>query len=110
MQWTKSPEHLAELFASVVPDEPEVERRKMFGYPAAFVHGYHFAGLFQDSMVVRLPDEEYAALLALGGAPFEPMAGRTMRGYAVLPEAMLTDAPALRSWIRKAFERAALLP
>ncbi|MHB8578148.1 MAG: hypothetical protein ACYDCQ_22790 [Dehalococcoidia bacterium] len=40
MAWSKAPEHLVELFATIVPDNPEVERRKMFGFPAAFVHGY----------------------------------------------------------------------
>jgi TfoX/Sxy family transcriptional regulator of competence genes len=29
---------------------PEIQQRKMFGYPAAFVNGHMFAGVFQASV------------------------------------------------------------
>ena len=56
-----------------------VERRKMFGYPAAFTNGHLFTGLFASDWFVRLPDADLAELTAAGGTPFEPMAGRRMR-------------------------------
>ncbi len=77
------------------------ERRQMFGYPCAFENGQLFTGLFQDSLFVRLGERERAELLqAKGAALFEPMKGRPMREYVVLPPAMLEDEEAVTSWMR----------
>jgi TfoX/Sxy family transcriptional regulator of competence genes len=111
MQWSKSPPELVELFDEVAPKAPAVERKKMFGYPAAFTGGNMFAGLHQDSLVLRLPPDDFAEFLALDGAtPFEPMAGRPMKGYAVAPEALLKDKPVLARWLERSFEAAAKMP
>src|SRR5579862_8253011 len=105
MQWTKSPPTLVELFDQVAPRAPGVEHRKMFGYPAAFVNGNMFAGLHQANLVLRLPEGQLAEFLALDGAqPFEPMPGRPMKGYAVAPQQMLNDKPALSSWLQRSLE------
>ena len=97
--WRKSPPELIELFDEIVPPDPRVERRKLFGYPCAFVGGQMFMGLFQDSVFLRLGEDERAAFLGLDGAGrFEPLPGRVMRGAA------------LGRWIKKAFTYAASLP
>ena len=76
-QWQKAPPELVQAFNEMVGPLPGVEVRKMFGYPAAFFQGQMFASLFADNMIVRLPDDERARLLAVEGAsPFEPMPGR----------------------------------
>ena len=45
MKWRKSSETLVQKFAELVPQDPRVERRKMFGYPAAFTGGNYAASL-----------------------------------------------------------------
>ncbi|HEX6513452.1 MAG TPA: TfoX/Sxy family protein [Chloroflexota bacterium] len=111
MDWAKSPPELAALFDQVAPTAPAVQRRQMFGYPAAFVNGNMFAGLHQANLVLRLPEPALAEFLAQNDArPFEPMPGRPMRGYAVAPPALLADKPALSAWLERAFEAAAQLP
>ncbi len=111
MQWTKSPPELVELFDEIAPRAPGVERRKMFGYPAAFVNGNMFAGLHQSDLVLRLPEPQLRQFLTLDGArPFEPMPGRPMKGYAVAPQALLEDKPALAGWLEQSFEAIAALP
>ena len=75
----------------------------MFGRPAAFVGGRMFASLHRESMVVRLAPTELAAFLALPGAgPFEPMPGRPMTRYAVVPGLILMDEPLLPDWLGRA--------
>jgi len=109
--WAKSPPALVDAFAAALPDDPRVERRSMFGYPAAFANGQLFTGLHQSDLMVRLGDTDRAALLALRGAkPFEPMPGRPMREYAVVPAAMHADRRALRGWMKKALGYASALP
>jgi TfoX/Sxy family transcriptional regulator of competence genes len=89
----------------------QAERRKLFGYPSAFANGNMFAGLFQESLVLRLPEAERAKFLKLKGAhPFEPMAGRPMREYVVVPDAMLKSSRQLRGWLAKSYDYARTLP
>ena len=75
----------------------------MFGYPAAFADGHLVTGLFQDRWMVRLPDDALAELAAAGGAPFEPMPGKPMRGYLTFPPEMVADPAALRPWLDRAW-------
>ena len=111
MAWTKSPEALQSTFAAALPDDARAERRPMFGYPACFVNGNMFAGLWQDCMVVRLGETDRKKLLGIAGAKvFEPMAGRPMKEYVIVPKSVLDDTKSLRKWTSKAFEFGASLP
>ncbi len=111
MTWRKSPEALVRQFDSMIPDDPRVERRKMFGYPAAFAGGNLFMSLFQDSLVLRLADEDRAAFLKLDGAShFEPMPGRAMREYVTAPPALLARPKSLAPWIRRSLDYARSIP
>jgi TfoX/Sxy family transcriptional regulator of competence genes len=109
MEWIKSPQGLIDLFAECLPDDPRIERRKMFGYPAAFVHGNLCAGLFGDRVFARLADEDRAALPG-GGAYFEPMPGRPMKAYAVIPDDVVADETALAEVLVRSVTFTAALP
>jgi TfoX/Sxy family transcriptional regulator of competence genes len=111
VKWRRSPERLVAAFDAALPSEPSAERRAMFGYPCCFVRGNMFAGLHQESLIVRLPERERGELLSVPGAhTFEPMPGRPMREYVVVPESIVADGKALRAWIDRAFEYASTLP
>ena len=71
-------------FSKLVPDEPAVTLKPMFGQLSAFVNGNMFCGLFGDDLVVRLPDAEIAKVKQQGGRDFEPMAGHKMGGYVMV--------------------------
>jgi TfoX/Sxy family transcriptional regulator of competence genes len=98
-KWEKSPEALIQLLDRVLPEGPNIERRKMFGYPCAFVNGNMFAGLFGARMFVRLSAEDRRSMTADHNArPLEPMPGRPMKDYIVVPPAFMereTDLTAL---------------
>jgi TfoX/Sxy family transcriptional regulator of competence genes len=111
MKWRKSPEALVQKFETIVPPDPRVERRKLFGYPAAFVGGNLFMGLHQESLVLRLSDHDRGDFLKLRGASvFEPMPGRPMREYVTVPPPMLRQDAALAGWIRRSLEYATSIP
>ena len=111
MAWTKSPKGLVDLFAVSLPEAPGLERRQMFGYPCAFVNGNMFAGLFQDVAMARLPPALREALDAeYGVRAFEPMPGRPMRAYTVLPEEVVEDEARYAEVLRAACAFAAALP
>ena len=89
---------------------PPAAQRKMFGYPAGFVNGNMFMGLFQDDMILRLPESGRQALLKVDGAKiFEPMPGRPMREYVAVPPRVIANQKELTSWVSRAFEYGASL-
>jgi TfoX/Sxy family transcriptional regulator of competence genes len=103
MKMSRAPDELVEQFYRVLPEDPLVERRKMFGFPCCFANGVMFAGLFEDRMVLKLPDAELKAFLALPDAgPFVPM-GRLMKQYALVPRALLAEPAKMEPWMTKAF-------
>ena len=109
MEFRKSPQELIEAFEAAMPGAPAV-KRPMFGYPCGFVNGNMFMGLFADKMFVRLPEDSRAELMGIGGTPFEPMPGRPMRDYVVLPEAIVTKPAELKAWAGKALRYGESLP
>lgn len=95
-RWKKSPPELIARFEAALPRDPNVEPKKMFGYPAAFVSGGFFTGLHEHRVVLRLPADVHAQTKALASAAaFEPMGGRPMRGWYVVPDTITSDAKKL---------------
>jgi TfoX/Sxy family transcriptional regulator of competence genes len=100
-KFTKSSPQIVERFGAVMDRYPDVERRKMFGYPAAFVGGNMATGLFAENWVVRMSDAELATAISEGAAPFEVMPGRPMKGFVVIPPAVVADDAAVGAWVEK---------
>lgn len=101
--FSKSPPELVERFSAIAAGIPDAERRQMFGYPCLFVGGNMVTGLHESAWFVRLAEPDGAELLRLPGAGrFEPMPGRPMSGYTVLPPSMIADERAVRSWVERA--------
>jgi TfoX/Sxy family transcriptional regulator of competence genes len=106
----KPSEQAKAVFSGIVPGEPAVTMRPMFGNLAAFVNGNMFAGLFGEDMFVRLPDDEAAAIVKLGGHSFEPMAGRAMKGYVVVPATWQKKPDAVKAWVNRALTLTRAMP
>ncbi len=110
-KWKKAPESLVLRFGQALPNDPAIERRSMFGYPCAFFHGHMFCGLFEDQFIVRLPDAERAAFLKQPGAKvFEPMPGRPMKEYVLIPPAVVEREALLGGWLRQSLDYVGGLP
>lgn len=111
MQVPRPSEATKELFRSVVPEAPGVEVKPMFGNLGAFVNGNMFAGLFGDSVGIKVIDDGMRAELAEidGTGPYGP-AKRPMGGYVSLPAAWSHDPELLASWIGRALGPIAELP
>ncbi len=99
------------FFLSVLPKDPHVHVRPMFGNDAAFVNGNLFAGLFGKDLFVRLSEEDQTELLREKGASrFSPMDGRPMSGYIVVPGAWRTDQKKASAWVARSLVWASGLP
>lgn len=99
------------LFKSMVPQTEGVTTKPMFGNVSAFVNGNLFMGVFGDDILLRLPEAEVQRLLKEEGASlFEPMKGRTMKGYVLVPKPWHKDTRTLQKWIGRSLEFASDLP
>ena len=104
----KPSEEAKAAFARVVPDEPAVTLKPMFGQMSAFVNGNMFCGIYGEELVVRLPPAEIEAVKNQGGRDFEPVAGHKMGGYVVVPGNWRVKAPA--ALIKRALEVTRKMP
>ena len=112
-RFTKSSPEIVERF-NVVLDRhsaPDMLIKPMFGYRCAWVNGNMATGLFADEWWVRVSEPDRDALLELPGAhPFEPMPGRSMGRYVVLPPDVAADDDAVDGWLTRAIEFTRTVP
>ena len=70
-----------------------------------------FAGVFGDGIAVRLGEDDLAEALRLPGITrFEPMAGRTMSGWALLTAPVVGRRAVAARWVDRAFAWARSAP
>ena len=110
MEVPKPTENDKDFFRRVVPENPRVEIKPMFGNLAAFVNGNMFMGLFGSDLGLKLADADRERLLAEDGAgPYGPPE-RPMGGWVTVPARWRSTTDALEPWTAKALDYVATLP
>ncbi len=80
-------------YQTALPDDPRVERKKMFGSPCAFVNRQMFFGTFEETLVARVGPARVRALAEQAGMQiFTPSPGKEWNDYVQMD---LTVAPAM---------------
>jgi TfoX/Sxy family transcriptional regulator of competence genes len=110
MPMPKPSDQAKAAFQRIVPPDPAVTTRPMFGNLAAFVNGNMFCGLFGEDLFVRLSEDDNAKLRRQGGKPFEPMPGRAMSGYVIVPAGWKLKPASAQPWIETALTWSRHLP
>jgi TfoX/Sxy family transcriptional regulator of competence genes len=105
MVWRKPTPELIQFLDEVLA-RYDCQRKPMFGSPVYWVNGNMFAGVHQNSLFLRLSEADRQAVFAATdeATPFEPMPGRPMREYVVLPETLFPE------WVERAHRYALTLP
>jgi TfoX/Sxy family transcriptional regulator of competence genes len=104
-------EALADRIRDAFDGRPYVTERKMFGGLGWMVRGnMAAAALGGGGMMVRVPKEEYEALLREPGAEETVMGERPMRGWITLAEEARASDAALRAWIERSVAHALTFP
>jgi TfoX/Sxy family transcriptional regulator of competence genes len=107
----RSSRDLVALLESSARSFPQVELRNVFGHSCGFVKGQMAFGLHREEFFIRLGEEDRDQLLLLEGAHhLEPVPGRRMREYVVLPEAVRATPQQLKRWLEMAVTYTAGLP
>jgi TfoX/Sxy family transcriptional regulator of competence genes len=106
--WRKSDPELSALFGRAVPADPRIDKRKMFGCPAALVDGKLFGCVHQDSFVLKFGEADRAILRDdFDAHGYEFMAGRGIRDFVAMPDEILGDMAALGDWIGRSIAHVA---
>lgn len=83
----------------------------MFGSPTFFVTGNMFAGVHEDTVIMRLPETDRSKISSLYPEvkPFTPM-GRPMKEYVAVPENIVRNYNVFDEWLGRSFDFARSLP
>ena len=100
----KAAPELIARFEDLAEVVPEADRKLVFGSPTCLVSGNMFFGVHATGLFVKLSPDHAAELLAAGGKPFEPLPGRAMGGFFLLPDQDSAD------WIRRSYTYVSSLP
>lgn len=110
MEIPKPSEGDKQFFRGLIPEDPAVEIKPMFGNLGAFVNGNMFAGLFGPAVGVRLSDGDSLELASIDGSgPFGP-AERPMGDYISLPENWRNTPGLAAEWVERALSHVRSLP
>jgi TfoX/Sxy family transcriptional regulator of competence genes len=111
MTWKKSPPELIALLDKMVLSF-DCQRRMMFGYPVYFINNNMFTGTYQDNVFLRLSSDDREEILSTNDevSPFEPVKGRFMKEYVVLPDSILKDSIKLQKWLNRSYDYVSSLP
>ena len=111
MEWKKAPDELVQFIAQKTA-KLKCDYRMMFGYPAYFVNGNMFTGIHGDRLFIRLSEFDIKKLteMNLGVTVFEPMLGRAMKGYVVVPKSFYSNEKLFHEWLNNSFKYVSSLP
>jgi TfoX/Sxy family transcriptional regulator of competence genes len=111
LKWKKVSAELSDLLDNALV-EFDGEKRMMFGCPAYFVNNNMFTSVHQDNIILRLSETERIEISTKydEAEPFEPMKGRVMKEYMVLPEVLYSDGMEFDKWLKKSYKYTSSLP
>ena len=88
------------------------DRRLMFGAPVFMINRNMFAGVFENSIFIRLSEKDRPDIQHKypGARPFEPVKGHVMKEYVVIADEVYGEAKILTDWLKRSHAYAASLP
>jgi len=110
-QWKKSSPELGRVLDSALL-RFTCDKRPMFGSPVFWINRNMFAGVHEDHIFIRFSESDRAEIMKKfpDARPFEPLKGRIMKEYIVVPRALYDDAQAFNEWLKRAHAYAVSLP
>ena len=111
MAWKKANSKLIELLGHSML-KYRCDRKMMFGSPTFFVNNNMFAGVHEDTVIIRLSEGDRKDIFSRHSEvlPFVPMQGHVMKEYAALPEIICNDAGTFQEWLSRSYNYTASLP
>jgi len=94
-------EGLAERLREILPSDPSLTEKKMFGGLAFLSRGYMFVGISGESLMARVGPSNYVQALSRPHVREMDFTGRPMKGYVFVdPPGFDADAD-LSAWVNQ---------
>ena len=103
-------EGLAQRIREILPPDPEISEKRMFGGLAFLVRGKMFVGILGDVLMARVGSEAHDGALRKKHARIMDFAKRPMRGYVYVDPPGIERDKDLASWILPCLDHARSLP
>ena len=101
---------LADRIRSILSKRNGYSERNMFGGVCFMINGNMCVGTWKDSLIVRLDRMRHDETLAEPHTKPADIAGRTMKGWALVEPPGIASEEALQDWVDRAAAYAASLP
>jgi TfoX/Sxy family transcriptional regulator of competence genes len=103
-------ENLAARIRTTLARKKGIEEKKMFGSSVFFLHGNILVGVWKNSLIVRLGEEQAEdALLEPHVKPFD-VTGKAMKGWAMVKLEGLQGDSELKEWVKRCLTFVGKLP
>jgi len=97
----ESPPEIMARFGELAALAPGADRREVYGHPSCVLRGNMFMGLYEGSLILRLAEPDRTEFLRrYGGGLFEPLPGRAVKEFVVVPPA-LVGTREIEDWVRR---------
>jgi TfoX/Sxy family transcriptional regulator of competence genes len=103
-------ETLAERIRLRLARKKGIEEKKMFGGIGFLLNGNMLVGVWKDSLLVRLGDEQGAEALLEPHVKAFDITGRAMTGWVLVAPAGVEGDDQLKEWIQRAVKFVGKLP
>ncbi len=101
---------LAARCQDILPENPAISQKKMFGGLACLLNGNMAFGIHKDHLMVRVGLDAYDASMELPETlPFD-LTGRSMKGWILVSPAGLEEDDQLKGWVASGLRFAESLP
>lgn len=101
---------LADRIRSILSKRNGYSERNMFGGVCFMINGNMCVGTWKDSLIVRLDRMQHDETLAEPHTKPADIAGRTMKGWALVEPPGIASEQDLKDWVDRAAAYAASLP
>jgi TfoX/Sxy family transcriptional regulator of competence genes len=101
---------LAERIRQRLARRKNVDEKKMFGGIGFLLNGNMLVGVWKDSLIVRIGDEQGEEALKEAHVSAFDVTGRAMKGWVVVAPAGIEDNDQLSGWIQRALKFVGKLP
>jgi TfoX/Sxy family transcriptional regulator of competence genes len=111
MAWKKPSEELSKFLEETVASF-NVKKKTMFGCPVFFAHDNMVTGVFENDIFIRLSEKDRKKIISEYDEviPFEPLKGRIMKEYVVIPDHLYNDPEKFQELLNLSYDYVLTLP
>ena len=111
MAWKKPSEELS-IFLEESIKSFDVKKKKMFGCPVFFSNDNMLTGVFENDIFIRLSEKDRKKIISENDEviQFEPLKGRVMKEYVILPDHLYNDPETFQELLNLSYKYVSSLP